>query len=1709
MTNILWFKNINKSDVATVGGKGANLGEMYNIGLPIPAGFVITAKAFKQFLDISGLGEKIFSLLRDLDIQETEKLHDVSEKIQEMMIDAKMPEDIKKDILKAYDNLNIDIDILKNINKKGLSFIKAGRDLPFVAVRSSATAEDLPSISEDEYVFVKINNKPFFGKMKNLAKNLSPNDEIYIPAMDNFEVEWKRVSDVYKHKADKKELFKITTSTGKQITISPNHTLIVLDEERLEPKFVNINELKGNEKVPVIRTIPSLEPIESIDVLNYINKNDVAEHNNKIMIKNNSSNWKIQQGLPRTIKIDKELAYFLGIYTAEGTTYKTSIIVTNTNKEILNKIKSYISSLGINADNKINKHSLRVYCKTLTRLLNQNCSIPNKGIRGKGKTCGTKEVPSFIFSASKEIIGEYLKGCFDGDGCVEKNAITYTSKSEKLIAGLSVLLQILNIEHYLLNKKRCFNITIARKDIISFREKIGFFDSVKSKKLDYFITSYKNQKKYYDFKNSINISNNIAQRIRYDIEKNIPKQNMTVALCPLCTKEINKGSKYKEKIRYYCNGCKKAFYEDKTIKVKVEKYINYDSKGRILKGSIPWNKSINTYPNYSPSKLKEITDNRGVSQITKIFSKSIIWDKIIKIEAVPYDSWVYDFTVPNIENFSAGFGGIITHNTASFAGQQATFLNVKGNEAIINAVMNCWASLYTARAIYYRVKNNFPHEKVLIAVVIQKMVNSTSSGVAFSINPSTNEDDIVIESGFGLGEAIVGGEIEPDHYVVDKYTFEIKSKKMNYQKFMYIKDENYGRTIKKTLSELQGREQKLNDMQIVTLAKLVKKIEEHYGKPQDTEFAVENGKVYMVQARPVTTTKKIAETAKVEEIKEIPVLIGLGAGPGIGTGTVKIVRTASDLWKIQKGDILVTEMTNPDYVVAMQKANGIITDQGGITCFGGDTKILTNVGFKTIEETHNLIKDKEQLLIFSYDYKNKKPCWKRIINSGKRLRESIKISVSQKGILEHNTLDITPDHKMFTFNNRDLIKKELKNILDQKECLCLVEKLPVLNISKNKDKEAYLMGALVSDGYIKIDYHSTGNPRRGRVTFTQKHIVSKEAFIGYVKECFYETFNEELAYENVKHTIGNLRGREIRGYASDFICFKLEPALQLTKTVQNLDLWALTLNESASFNFLAGLIDGDGCFYDNRLHIYISKKNVLEATILSCLRLGIIPQITTNRTIHHVQILERMDEILNYTKRVKGLVHKKVQGNKLFSAKQLLGDIIDEINWGGKIKPYVNNNLIIDSTKIKERILPMLEKNSLLSKQINEILNSNLRMNRVKELEKLGNIMVYNLEVEADNELNHNYVVFTEKYTPLLVSNSHASIVSREMGIACVVGTGNATSLLHEGDTVTVDGTHGKIYRGSVAIQQEEQKYYEKYSGKLKTKIYMNLGEPDQIDKYKDLNFDGIGLMRLEFVIASKIGSHPLYLLQIGQEHNYIDGIADSIGKVAKEIFPKPIVVRFSDFKTNEYKDLKGGEKFEPHEDNPMIGWRGVSRYISDEFKEAFKLECRAIKQIRADGYTNVHVMLPFVRTVTEVLECISIMESEGLYRSDEFKIWLMAEVPSIAFLAEEFAQLPIDGCSIGSNDLTQLVLGVDRDSSILGKMGYFNERNEAVLKAIENIIVGFRKYGKTVSICGQAPSEYPEIVEFLVKHDVNSISVNPDVVEKTRSIVSEVERNL
>lgn len=646
---------------------------------------------------------------------------------------------------------------------------------------------------------------------------------------------------------------------------------------------------------------------------------------------------------------------------------------------------------------------------------------------------------------------------------------------------------------------------------------------------------------------------------------------------------------------------------------------------------------------------------------------------------------------------------------ASFAGQQETYLNVKGPDELVDKTVKCWSSLFTPRAIFYRTNKGFKHEQVLISVGVQKMVNSRSAGVMFTINPVTgNRDQIIIEGSWGLGEAVVSGAETPDHFEVFRQTLETTERRIAKKVVEYIRNPRTGKTEHAKVPVERQEEPCVTVEEIRKLAQLGDEIDEHYGKPQDIEWAIDRDlkfpeSIFIVQSRPETVwsieEKKREPEANVapKQLSEMKVIAkGIAAGRrDIGFGVAKIVFTPEDASRmLKKGDILVTPMTNPDFVPYMKLASAIVTDKGGVT--------------------------------------------------------------------------------------------------------------------------------------------------------------------------------------------------------------------------------------------------------------------------------------------------------------------------------------------------------------------------------------------------------------------------------------AHAAIVSRELGIPCIVGAETATKTMETGKEYTVDARNGVVYEGIIPRLEPSTPIVNtgivsavQSAPVTATKIFMNLGVPEKIGEYKDLPFDGIGLMRIEFILASYIREHPLYMLERGEGDKFVSKLAEGIATVARAIQPRTVVVRFSDFKTNEYRDLKGGEKYEIEEANPMLGWRGASRYISQWYEKAFRLECKAIRKCREEWrLKNVWTMLPVIRTLWEARKCLEIMKEEGLERSRDFQIWFMAETPSIAIMADEFSKM-CDAFSIGSNDMTQGILMIDRDSERLGQMGYFDERDPAIKRIIAHLIKVAHGNGITVSICGEGPSNLPDFAEFLVRCGIDSISVNNDAVVRTRQFVASIEQKI
>ncbi|MEH2054687.1 MAG: phosphoenolpyruvate synthase [Nostoc sp.] len=415
------------------------------------------------------------------------------------------------------------------------------------------------------------------------------------------------------------------------------------------------------------------------------------------------------------------------------------------------------------------------------------------------------------------------------------------------------------------------------------------------------------------------------------------------------------------------------------------------------------------------------------------------------------------------------------------------------------------------------------------------------------------------------------------------------------------------------------------------------------------------------------------------------------------------------------------------------------------------------------------------------------------------------------------------------------------------------------------------------------------------------------------------------------------------------------------------------------------------------------------------------------------------------------------------------------------------------------------------------------------------------LDVQKLEQFQVGEVLVTERTDPdwepimkrasAIVTNSggrtcHAAIIARELGVPAIVGCGNGTEILKAGQEVTIscaEGEEGKVYAGLLPFEVEEVPL--ENLPRTRTQILMNVGNPQEALSLSAIPNDGVGLARTEFIIANQIQIHPMALIHYellkdefvkakiaditslyeDKPQYFVDKLAQGIGRIAAAFYPKPVIVRMSDFKSNEYANLLGGRQFEPHEENPMLGWRGAARYYDEGYREAFALECQAIKRVREEmGLTNVIPMIPFCRTPDEGRLVLAEMAKNGLKQGvNDLQVYVMCELPSNVILAEDFADV-FDGFSIGSNDLTQLTLGIDRDSALVARL--FDERSPAVKEMVKMAIKAAKKHNRKIGICGQAPSDYPEFAQFLVEQGIDSISLNPDSVLKTMLEVAKVE---
>lgn len=1080
--------------------------------------------------------------------------------------------------------------------------------------------------------------------------------------------------------------------------------------------------------------------------------------------------------------------------------------------------------------------------------------------------------------------------------------------------------------------------------------------------------------------------------------------------------------------------------------------------------------------------------------------------------------------------------------TASFAGMQETYLNVKGKENLLLAIKKCFASLFSPRSISYRAEKGFSHDKVALSCGVQKMVNSDTgaSGVIFTLDTESGFSDIVlINATYGLGEMIVQGRISPDEYIVFKRKFlegypSIIKRKLGSKRLKMICNGGKERTKVIKTPKKEQESFVLSEKEVLKLASWAITLEKHYSKkagrwqPMDIEWAKDGptGRLFFVQARPETVhrgeEKKSYVEYKLENGGNV-LVAGVSIGEKIGQGKANIIKDIKEIGKFKKGEILVTKMTDPDWEPIMTIAAGIVTDEGGRTCFSGDTKILTNKGLLFIEEITKKFKE-EEIKALSLNRETLRLEWKRVIGGFQRKSPLIQVKVSQTGRAEDNILNVTPDHNFLTFKNRKLAPEEIQNLVKNKEYVLSLQNIPPIsqNLSSLTPDLSYFLGGILTDGHIYL------RKTHGEVQFIQKRSPEKIKFIERMKKCLKNLFNYSFHQSKEQISGGIIRGKKMEGSASRYRCYSKEIATYFKGRERDLSKDLLSASKESLYNFLAGVIDGDGTYNkrENKINIFCSDEELLQCITITCLRLGISFHIGRNRNIYNIQIIDKVKEILRYTNRVKGEYRRVRFGTRFLSAKQLLGDIISRVNYKGRILPYVKNNLLIDIEKIRNYVIPLIKgepENHILT----QIINAPLKMLRVNFKSSLGTKDVYNIEVED----NHNYVVFTNSCVPIIVENCHSAIVSRELGIPCIVGTRNGTRVISQGKEITIDcsrGTEGYVLEGKIPFSTKKYRF-EKLP-KTETKICLNVGSPGTAFKSSFLPVDGVGLARTEFIFASMIKIHPLALIHFDElkdkkikeqisaitagykdkKEFFIEKLAQGVSQIAAAFYPKEVIVRFSDFKTNEYAELIGGKMFEPVESNPMIGWRGASRYYSKDFKEAFLLECKAIRRAREGyGLKNVSVMVPFCRTVEEGKKVIEIIKKAGLINKSsadlrDLSVYAMCEIPSNVIMAKEFLEI-FDGMSIGSNDLTQLTLGIDRDSAILVKVG--DERNEAVKKLIREAIKECNNKEKYSGICGDAPSTFKDFAKFLVECGIKSISINPDVAIKTRLVVAEKEK--
>jgi len=1034
---------------------------------------------------------------------------------------------------------------------------------------------------------------------------------------------------------------------------------------------------------------------------------------------------------------------------------------------------------------------------------------------------------------------------------------------------------------------------------------------------------------------------------------------------------------------------------------------------------------------------------------------------------------------------------------ASFAGQQETFLHVAGADDVVDRVQACWASLYTPRAIYYRVKNDFPHEQVHMGVVVQRMVEADRAGVLFTRHPTTGDDRIIAEAAWGLGEGVVSGRVSPDNYVLSRQG-DVEDVTVATKDTEIVRDGEAG-TIEREVPEDRREERVLSEDQLERLAGLARTLEDHYGEPQDVEWAFEDDELFVLQTRPVTTIKEPETMTETATSDEGEVLIeGLGASPDTGAGPVVRLDSSDELDRCQEGDVLVTSMTTPDMVPAMRRASAIVTDEGGMTCFPGDTRVLTDEGILTMEEIRSRIGD-EELRALSIDPETLEPSWQPILTSMKRRDEVVEVSVSQTEKTTANTLRLTPDHEMMILDGTDLVEREIRDVLDRDEMLTAADTVPAVDSPGRWPVPPYLAGALATEGHWRRD------ERRGALEFVQRDTSAKRSLSETARAGMEGADGADVGERTVEGST-TIRGHSLETESRRLDARQNQPAELVQRTDESLDELVLRGSEDELARFLAGAADGEGAYRedDKRLQIDAGDRQLTRALVLACLRLGVQPTLTPNRdTGDNVQIREGLARILEHSERFEAPEDEEATSARFLPARQVLGDEVDDVNAGGRVRPYVDENLVLGVDELDSALSSVTDPD--LRQDLEGLVEAPVHAKRVQRERSVGVQDVYNLTVAG----NHNYVVFTDQLTPLFVANCHAAIVGRELGVPCVVGAKKATTVLDEGTEVTVDGDRGTVEAGLQATDgSTDATSAETTTGGLgrvptATEVKVNISMPEATERARATDADGVGLLRVEHIVLG-LGEHPMTVIEEEGTEEFAAYLEDGIRTVAETFQPRPVWVRTLDAPTDEFRQLPGGDR-EPHEANPMLGWRGIRRDLDQP--ELLEAQFDAIRRLHEDGYGNVGVMLPLVQHPSELREAKRVARQAGLDPEGEaLDFGVMIETPASALIVDQLVAEGLDFVSFGTNDLTQYTLAVDRNNGNVAPL--FDEFHPGVGRLIEHVIETCNEHGVETSICGQAGSD-PDFAAQLVEWGISSISANIDAVDRVRQTVAREEQRL